>query len=199
MPNNINANRTTKGAIRSANASDTRFHGKNRKINEPGGERLSDRGKDDHKGIEVCQDCGAVHHNDRWYRKDKAPEEIMRDAQINKVLCLACKQIHDRNPGGILTLSGTFLSGHHEEIMNLIRHEDENAQGINPLEKIMEIDPQDDDSLVITTTNEFLVQRLGKKVHSAYSGDIEIKFGGQDVPVRVNWHRDLPTENGNKK
>lgn len=160
-----------------------------KKVVDPSG-NMQDKPGRNPKGVTQCQDCGAIHYHDRWYRKDKAPEEALRDEEIHQVLCSACKQIHDRNPGGVLVLSGGFLNSHEEEIMNLIRHEDHNAQGINPLEKIMEINRLDETCMEITTTNEFLVQRIGKAVHSAYSGNIEYKFGGSDVPVRVNWHRD---------
>ncbi len=163
--------------------------GKNRKLTEPAGARVGDRSGTDLKGVEVCCECGAVHYHDRWYRKDKAPEEAVK-AEATEVLCLACRQIRDQNPGGILKLSGAFLTEHYEEIMNLIHHEDQLASGLNPLERVMEIGVLENDAMKITTTSEFLVQRLGKRVHSAYSGDIEIKFGGSDVPVRVNWHRD---------
>jgi len=179
----------TKGAVRGANASGAHLSGKNRKITEPS-DRLGDRGTADHKGVEICKNCGAVHTHDRWYRSDQAPAEALgADTPKRDVICPACKQIHDNNPGGVLTLSGAFLTGHLEEIMNLIRHEDEKAQGVNPLEKIMEITQTNDNCLEITTTNEFLVQRLGRKVHSAYSGDIEFKFA-DNVPVRVSWRRD---------
>jgi len=179
------------GTNHGSNATTNRFSGRNRKINEPGGQRLSDRGRDDQPGIQVCKNCGSVHTHDRWYRYDQAPAEASSpDVRRSEVLCPACKQIQDRNPGGILTLSGAFLAGHRDEIMNLFRHEDEKAQGVNPLEKIMEITDLDENSLQITTTNEFLVQRLGRAVHSAYSGDIEYKFAGDDVPVRVYWKRD---------
>ena len=178
------------GPHRGSTGTANRFVGRNRHINEPGGQRQGDRGGSDAKGVEVCKNCGAVHTHDRWYRHDKAPEDATaKDVVTHEVLCLACKQIQDRNPGGVLTLSGEFLNGHEEEIMNLIRHEDEKAQGVNPLEKIMAIERLDETTVEITTTNEFLVQRLGRAVHSAYSGDIEFKFA-DNVPVRVNWKRD---------
>jgi hypothetical protein len=185
-----NSNRSSKGAnTRGSTATANRFVGRNRKINEPAGMRVGDRSGTDHKGIEECQDCGAYHIHGRWYRKDKAQAEDLRDQEIHQVICPGCKQIHDQNPGGVLTLKGAFLAAHFDEIMHLIQNEDFNAQGINPLEKIMEITRDEDDCLEITTTNEFLVQRLGKAVHSAYSGDIEYKFGGSDCPVRVYWQR----------
>ena len=192
MPNNLPNN--TKGAAnarRGANATDNRWTGTNRRISEPADGRLSDRGRDDLPGIEVCKNCGNVHMNDRWYRHDKAPEEASApDAPRFEVICPGCKQVNDRNPGGILTLSGKFLVEHREEIMNLIRHEEDKATGVNPLEKVMEITEESEDTVIITTTNEFLVQRFGKSVNSAYKGEFELKFGGNDVPVRVNWHRD---------
>lgn len=160
-----------------------------KKVMDPSS-NLSERPGRNQTGACICKDCGAVHYHDRWYLREKLPEGALRDIEIHDVVCPACKQIRDHNPGGVLTLTGSFLNAHYDEIMNLINHEDHDAQGINPLEKIMEIDRSGDDCMEITTTNEFLVQRLGKAVHRAYSGDLEYKFGGSDVPVRVNWHRD---------
>jgi len=144
-----------------------------------------------HAGVECCRDCGAFHYHDRWYRRDKLPEDATDgDTEIHETLCPACRQIHDRNPGGVLTLTGDFLGAHFDEIMHLVHNEDHAAQGINPLEKIMTVERPSDSCVEITTTNEFLVQRLGKAINRAYGGEIEYKFGGSDCPVRVNWHRD---------
>jgi hypothetical protein len=169
---------------------------KDKRVVDPAGD-LPGKPARNHAGVEICKDCGAIHYHDRWYLREKLPEDALRDAELHETICPADRQIHDRNPGGVLTLTGSFLATHDDEILNLIHHEDQKARGVNPLERIMEVN-REDGCWEITTTNEFLVQRLGRATHSAYSGEIEYKFGGHDVPVRVNWRRDLP-DSGNHK
>jgi hypothetical protein len=141
-------------------------------------------------GAEVCRDCGAVHFNDRWYLADNAPLEAFQHGRAHETLCPACRQIQGHSPVGTLTLSGAFLIDHRQEIMNLIKHADRAARNVNPMERIVETRQPDDHSIFISATNDFLVQRLGKAIRKAYDGELEIKFGGRNSPVRVYWHRD---------
>ncbi len=133
-----------------------------------------------------CIDCNAVYHNKRWYMDFKLPESHAGD--FREVICPACRRIRDRHPGGIVKLQGNFLEEHREEIINLIRHEETNAISLNPLERIMEIEGSGQ-NMEITTTTEKLAQKIGKAVHSAYSGDIEYKWSEDVKLTRVYWYR----------
>lgn len=137
----------------------------------------------------VCKQCGSVHTADRWYLKGQVPEDKVFRPQAGTTVCPACRKQADRQPGGIVTLSGAFLSDHSEEILNLIRNENAKAQTGNPLERIMDMQ-SDHEEMVITTTNEKLAQRIGRAVHKAYSGEIDYQFGEDNKQARVNWRRE---------
>lgn len=138
----------------------------------------------------VCKQCGAMFAAGRWYMKDQHPGKKHEPrGERHETICPACRRSRDLLPGGVLTLSGRFVTVHHDEILNLIRNETSDAMGINPLERIMSVEAEDD-ALRITTTNEKLAQRIGKALHKAYSGHIEYKWTEGTKAARINWHRD---------
>jgi hypothetical protein len=70
-------------------------------------------------------DCGTVFHKDRSMAPDP-PEP-------HQALCPACHRVHDRYPGGYLTLGGDFLKSHREESLRLIRHAEVREKTDHPL------------------------------------------------------------------
>jgi len=137
----------------------------------------------------ICRECRAVFAGGRWQLYDQAGPELRRASHVVETLCPACHKIHDRQPGGIVSLTGRFLKEHDTEIINLINHENRSAMNINPLERIMDIE-RSEDGLTVYTTNEKLAQKIGRAVHKAYSGDVEYKWSEDTRLARVNWHRD---------
>lgn len=136
-----------------------------------------------------CRECHSVYAGKRWELESQAEEDLARAARVVETLCPACQKIRDRLPGGIVTLSGGFVNQHKEEIVSMIRNENDEAMRINPLERIMDIE-ESDGSLVVSTTNEKLAQRIGRAAHKAWSGDVEYKWSKGTKLARVNWHRD---------
>jgi hypothetical protein len=123
----------------------------------------------------VCKKCSAIYYNKRWsiagvpYKKTKENKKTML------VLCPACRKIRDGYAEGFVTLKGDYLKEHKQDILNLVKNEEERAVGYNPLERIIAL--KDRGSIVeITTTNEKLAQRIGKKVQ-------------KDRVTRVVWER----------
>ncbi len=139
-------------------------------------------------GTAICKQCHAVHHADRWSLDAAIYQEALRTEGVRHVLCPACHKVHDRQPGGIVTLTSDFIGEHKEEILNLLRNEDVRARNVNPLERIMEIQG-DGNQLVVTTTNEKLAQRIGRAMHRAYNGDVEYQWVSDSKQARVNWTR----------
>ena len=93
-------------------------------------------------------------------------------------------------PGGVLKITGGFVWGHKDEILNLIRNESAKALSINPLERIMSMGSSDG-AIEITTTNEKLAQRIGKALHKAYSGTVDYRWSGDTKLARVTWRREI--------
>lgn len=136
----------------------------------------------------TCKQCAAVYGSGRWYAKGLAPESVSRSPQ-HETLCPACRKMRDKVPGGVLKMSGAFISSHQDEILNLIRNESNDALADNPLERVMSMEVEGGEVL-ITTTNEKLTQRLGRALHRAYHGDIEYKWSEDNKLARVFWNRE---------
>ena len=136
----------------------------------------------------VCTKCHTVYFKKRWYIDEDLYQKKILMKKIEKVLCPACRKIKDNFPGGIVRLRGAFLNDHKDEIINLIRNEEERARGFNPLERIIKINDVDD-GLEVTTTNEKLAQRIGKSLHKAYQGKVVYKWSNDTKLLRADWER----------
>jgi len=137
----------------------------------------------------ACSLCGAVYHNRRWSLNGVPERKASASATPHRVICPGCRKVQEKNPGGIVTLSGGYWGIHREEILNLIRNEEKKAMGINPVERIIQMEEQHGD-LVIQTTNEKLAQRLGRALHKACHGDVEYKWSADNKLARVEWSRE---------
>jgi hypothetical protein len=145
-------------------------------------------------GVEECKECQAIYLNHRWYLPDMVPEGSLaaklKDSPPAQVLCPACRKTHDHHPGGVLMLSGSFLAAHRQDILNLIHNENHAAQTVNPLDRVISVEEDGDSSLIVLTTREKLAQRVGRAVHKAYSGCLQVHWPEDGNLARVRWHRD---------
>lgn len=130
----------------------------------------------------VCPDCNAVFHNGRWQWAD-----VPRDASPHR--CPACSRINDGLPAGVLVLEGGFFSEHRDEIMNLVRHTEENEKAMHPLERIMKLEETGDDRVVINYTGSHLARRTGTAIQNAYKGELAIDQSDKDDVLRASWVR----------
>lgn len=160
---------------------------------QPPGRRIAGHAQEDHvidpyqrqwKPHEptVCADCRAVFHMGRW-TWDSAP------AGAVQALCPACHRIKDEYPAGIVTLAGSFLVKHREEILHLARHQEELEKQEHPLNRIMGIQDQAD-GIEIATTDIHLPRRIGEAVHNAYRGELDFHYEAERYFLRVRWSRD---------
>lgn len=139
------------------------------------------------KEAAVCKRCGAVYHRKRWSME--TPTDFLKDAEIRPVVCPACQKTQDDFPGGIITLSGAFLKPHKDEILQLIRNEEDRAKRINPLERIISIKDQGKNVEIHATSDRF-AQRIGMEIQRAYKGEVTYHWSRDDKFIRVKWHRE---------
>ncbi len=139
-------------------------------------------------GTAVCKKCQAVFQNKRWSIDEDLYKSKIKEGNVASIQCPACKKVRDNFPGGILKLKGEFLQEHMNEIMNLIRNEEQRAMGFNPLERIMGISSTGK-GLEITTTNEKLAQRIGKSIQKAYQGKVAYRWSDDTKLLRAEWER----------
>ncbi len=129
----------------------------------------------------VCPDCGVVYHKGRW-------QWIARPEGAHATLCPACQRMHDRYPGGFLTLSGEFLAKHRDEIVHLARNVEEREKSQHPLQRIMALEPHND-GILITTTQMEMARAIGDAVHHAYQGELDYRYTDEANILRVSWKR----------
>ena len=160
----------------------------------PRGRRITGRARQDHvddpyllewkpRGPAVCRDCGAAFRDGRWQWISSVP------ATAEPELCPACRRVRDSFPAGIVTLSGSFVTEHKSDILNVTRHQEELENKEHPLNRIMGI-REDGDSIEITTTDIHLPRRIGEALHRAYHGDLDYHYEAEKYFLRVRWSCD---------
>jgi hypothetical protein len=108
-----------------------------------------------------------------------------------ETVCPGCKRRAGGVPSGFLYLDGTFLAAHREEIERLLNNEAKRAAEENPLAQIMGQETDKHGVLVVTTTTEHLVERLGHALQKAFGGRVEYDFSHEKKLARVYWHRNV--------
>ncbi|MGQ9478234.1 MAG: BCAM0308 family protein [Candidatus Bipolaricaulia bacterium] len=134
----------------------------------------------------VCTRCGLVYSGGAWHLATATGEP---PKGANRELCPACRREVDRAPGGLVYLSGSYLLEKEEEIMNIVRNQEEQARAKRPLQRIMWVERRDE-GLEIATTNQHLARRIGRAINSAHAGNLVIKQKAGENFVRVYWERE---------
>lgn len=129
----------------------------------------------------ACPRCGAVFQAGRW-------QWIPRPEAAEEAMCPACHRIADEFPAGFVHLSGEFLDGHGQELLQLVEHTATQETERHPLERIM-ARTAEDGGLLITTTGIHLARRLGEALHHAYHGELEFHYNEDEILLRVHWRR----------
>lgn len=127
----------------------------------------------------ACPQCLAVYHHGRWQWEPTQPG-------AREELCPACRRINDRMPAGIVTLHGPLAPQLAKELSALARHQEEAEREEHPLNRIIAIE-QNEDSVVITTTDIHLPRRIAEAVRHSYHGQLDIDFDETGYFVRADW------------
>lgn len=128
-----------------------------------------------------CPECGVVFSKGRW-----AWGPVPKDAI--STTCPACLRIHDRFPGGYVTLKGPFVQAHRDELKKLVEAREEHEKAEHPLERVMDIGERAG-SLEITTTGNHLARAIANAVRAAYDGNLKVRYESDENLVRAVWTR----------
>lgn len=136
-----------------------------------------------HQEPTVCERCGLVYRDGHWQWGDEVPPDAAR------TICPACRREIDRYPGGYVHLRGAYWRAHWQEILNLVKNQEEEASRTRPLQRILWIEPQGEE-MEIATTTAHLARRIGKAIQSAHKGDLSIHQPEGEPLVRLVWRRE---------
>jgi NMD protein affecting ribosome stability and mRNA decay len=129
----------------------------------------------------TCPGCGAIYRDGRWAWG--APPAGAHEAE-----CPACQRIAESYPAGIVTVRGEFARAHRDEITHLVRNLEEREKASHPLKRIMALE-EEDDALVVTTTDTHLARNIGDALHHAYQGELDYDPAESETVLRVTWER----------
>ncbi len=141
-----------------------------------------------HQEGATCPRCKAVYKNKRWYLKEEISESEKKNMGLAQLECPACKKIAEGYSQGVVTLQGEFFWQHEKEIRNLIHNEEKKALAKNPLQRVMSI-KREGDALVLQTTEQKLAEHLGRAIHKAQQGDLNVSWDENHTICRVHWER----------
>jgi hypothetical protein len=131
----------------------------------------------------VCNECQLVYDNGRRMQKDHMPENP------NTQLCLACRRIKDRCPGGCLYLSGKHFKTYRKHILNLVNNIANQVRNTHPARRIM-WQRSTKTGLEIATTDGHWARRPGDAIDRFQKGTLDLKYADDDRLVRVYWCRE---------
>lgn len=143
------------------------------------------------RGLEepaFCTLCHAVYRNKRWYLDDAGYDEVRGESKARSTTCPGCQKVQEKYAEGQVTLRGTYLWAHEEEIRNILQNEVEKARAKNPLERIIRME-REGDQLIIETTEEKLAEHLGRKLHRTHQGELHVTWDADHDFCRVTWER----------
>jgi NMD protein affecting ribosome stability and mRNA decay len=130
----------------------------------------------------ACPSCGAVFRKGRW-------RDASASADAARRLCPACQRIADDYPAGYVTLEGSFLDEHRDEILGIALNVESREKTEHALKRIIAIESGANGGLVITTTDPQLARAIGEAIHAAYAGDLSYAYAKNEDLLRVTWRR----------
>jgi NMD protein affecting ribosome stability and mRNA decay len=130
-----------------------------------------------------CPKCKAIYKEGRWVWEKQLKNKS------REVLCPACRRIEENFPSGILHLKGKYLENHWEEILNLIKNQEEIEKSEHPLQRIISLE-KEGEKATLSTTYPQLARRIGEAIHRAHKGKLKIKYAKEEELIRVYWERD---------
>ena len=126
-----------------------------------------------------CPICHAIFREGRWQWGDAS-----RD--MHEEMCPACRRMEDHFPAGYVMIKGTFLKDHRDEIIALIKAKEKREKAQRPMLRIMDIDEKRD-GIEVTTTDSQLARGIAEALHTAYKGDLKVRYSRDENLVRAVW------------
>jgi hypothetical protein len=141
-----------------------------------------------YKGDTKCPKCELIFQNGVWKRGALDPKH-----EPHWNLCPACIQIRDKQIGGTIKCTGSFIENHRQEILNRIHNVARQTSEAHPLERIINTSENKNEIVVLATT-EHLIARIGKSLERDFGGTLELRYAPEDKYATAQWHRDLEGE-----
>lgn len=122
--------------------------------------------------MKICRKCFSVNNGKKWVTNQEKWQQT-KEAGADEVLCEACRRIRDKIVYGIVYLEGPVLAERRDEIMRMLKREEEIEVSHNHLSRILAIE-DNTTKVVITTINQWLAMHIGKQFKKTFKGRLKI-------------------------
>lgn len=129
----------------------------------------------------TCTDCGANYAKGSW-KWGAAPQNT------HWAICPACKRIRENVPAGYVHIQGAYAIENKDEILSLVRHFAARQKTEHPLKRIIAI-RDEDDGLLVTTTDIHLARGIGDALHKSHKGNLDYHYNHTEYLLHVHWGR----------
>lgn len=121
--------------------------------------------------MQTCPACHAVFDGRKW----NSPSHVSRENRdrAEQALCTACKRIRDKVTLGTVYLDGEIIASRTEEILRMIRREEEIEHNRNYCSRILDI-RTNGKKMTIRTVNSLLAIHIARQFKKAFKGRMEI-------------------------
>lgn len=122
--------------------------------------------------MKICRSSFSIHDGKKWVTDEKKWHGL-KDTGTDLVICEACRRVRDKVVHGIVYLQGGVISERRDEIIRMVRREEQIEASRNHLSRILALQPNGD-KMTITTINQWLAIHIGKQFKKAFKGRMEI-------------------------
>jgi len=142
--------------------------------------------------LRECGNCSSVYFDGHWHqlRSKSVKNELRKKTVLLESECEACRLEREAHgPVGAVgeVRIGAVPARHVLDVMRTIRNVGKTALKRDQEERIIAIEESGQGFRVTTTQNQLAV-RIGKKLDSAFKGgQLAVKYSAEDSPVLVRW------------
>jgi NMD protein affecting ribosome stability and mRNA decay len=157
---------------------------------KPSEAHLQDAAPDIRGSVAYCGRCHAIYHPKHWHLDEAEYQRLKLDPNVDEIVCPSCVAIEQKDFKGQVTLKGSTLAQHREQILNTIYNEEAHLRTTNPHSRIGLIEEVGEE-IHVWTVNEFLAERIAKELKKAFHGShAEINHLNKEEFTRVLWWRE---------
>lgn len=121
--------------------------------------------------MKICSECQAVYNGRKWSASCPIPDH--HSAKMDQTLCTGCKRMRDKVVLGTVRLHGEVIETRLDEVLRMIRREEEIEQARNHCSRILDIFSSGQ-KMTIQTVNSLLAIHIAKQLKKAYKGRMQI-------------------------
>jgi hypothetical protein len=142
-------------------------------------------GKEPRQGPAFCTECHAVRKTRRWsYQTGPLAEFPMEGATA--MICPGCQALAEKHYEGEVRLSADWSPERWDMLLERIHNLAHYEVQKNPLSRIGDVEKRPGQLCLMTTTG-FLALAIGRAIHNAFKGKLEIHPAAGEAVTRLHW------------